>query len=436
MTDFTIGLAYAMPAIPIWASYVLTRQRRSDLHKAIRDDAIDAGLIEPPSLHPVVDLNACIGCGACVLACPEGNVLGLIEDKAHLIDPTRCIGHGACKTACPADAIDLVFGTATRGVDIPYVDPSFETNVPGIYIAGELGGMGLIRNAIEQGRQAIGSIAAATKQDDRTGDMLDLLIVGAGPAGISASLAAQQAGLRCETIEQDSLGGTVAHYPRGKIAMTAPVELPGYGTLNFREISKEDLIGIWTKVVDEAGVPIAYEERVLEIVPQGVGFSIATTARTVHARRVLLAIGRRGTPRTLDVPGEGKTKVVYRLIEPEQYVGRSVLVVGGGDSAIEAAIALVDVPRTTVTLMHRGEAFDRARKKNRATLEMLVSGGRLVCCTGTKVLEIDDRHVALVNARGRAQIANDDVIVCAGGVLPTEFLRKAGVSVERKFGSP
>lgn len=434
MTDLTIGLAYAMPAIPIWASYMLTRRRRADVHRAIRDEAVDAGLIEPPSLHPVVNLDACIGCGACVRACPEGNVLGLIEDKASLIDPTRCIGHGACKAACPADAISLVFGTATRGIDIPLVDPNFETNVAGIYIAGELGGMGLIRNAIEQGRQAVGSIAAATRQEDRMGDMLDLVIVGAGPAGISASLAAQQAGLRFETIEQDSLGGTVAHYPRGKIAMTAPVDLPGYGTLNFREVSKEELIGIWTKVVAEAAVPISFEERVVKVSPQTTGFAVETTVRTVHARRILLAIGRRGTPRTLDVPGEQQTKVVYRLIEPEQYIGRSVLVVGGGDSAIEAAIALAEVPRTTVTLSHRGEAFDRARKKNRATLETLVSSGRMICRTGTKILEIRERHVALTNAAGLHTIANDDVIVCAGGVLPTEFLRTAGVSVERKFG--
>ncbi len=435
VTDFTIGLAYAMPAIPIWGSYLLTRRQRAGLHKSIRDEAVDAGLTEPPSLHPVVDLDACIGCGACVRACPEGNVLGLIEDKASLIDPTRCIGHGACKAACPADAISLVFGTATRGIDIPLVDPKFETNVPGIYIAGELGGMGLIRNAIEQGRQAIGSIVAATQSDERADGMLDLVIVGAGPAGISASLAAQQAGLRFETIEQDSLGGTVAHYPRGKIAMTAPVTLPGYGMLNFREVSKEELIGIWTKVVGEAGVPIAYQERVLQITPRSIGFSIETGARVLHARRILLAIGRRGTPRTLDVPGEDQTKVVYRLIEPEQYVGRSILVVGGGDSAIEAAIALVNVPRTTVTLTHRGEAFDRARKKNRSTLQTLVSSGRIVCRTGTKVLEIREKSVALSNAGGCDAIPNDDVIVCAGGVLPTQFLQTAGVSVERKFGA-
>ena len=257
-------LAYAIPAIPIWLAYAVQRRATEARHSSIQEEARDAGLTEPSSLHPVIDTATCIGCSSCVRACPEGDVLGLLEGKATLIDPTRCIGHGACEKACPVGAIALMFGTATRGIDIPFVDPDFQTNVPGIYLAGEIGGMGLIRNAINQGVQAVDAIAAATAKDGPApdADMLDLLIVGSGPAGIAASLGAMQHGLSFETIEQDSLGGTVAHYPRRKLVMTEPATLPLYGAIKSRKISKEALLGIWTDVVEKTGLRIRTKERV------------------------------------------------------------------------------------------------------------------------------------------------------------------------------
>ena len=216
-------LIYLVPALAVLGVFAWRRHRLHARSARARDDAVAAGLVEPPSLHPVVETLKCIGCGTCVKVCPEQpehHVLGLIRGKAALVSPADCIGHGACRAACPVDAIQLVFGTATRGVELPRVSPWFETNVPGVFVAGEIGGMGLIRNAIEQGRQAMGSIAA---RKGRTADgFLDVCIVGGGPAGISASLAAIERKLRFVTLEQDSLGGTVAHFPRGKLVMTAP----------------------------------------------------------------------------------------------------------------------------------------------------------------------------------------------------------------------
>lgn len=427
-------LAYALPAVPIWLSYRVRYRAIERKSHTILEDAREAGLTEPSSLHPVIDTAKCIGCSACVLACPEGDVLGLLEGKATLIDPTRCIGHGACQQACPADALSLVFGTATRGVDIPFVSPDFETNVPGIYLAGEIGGMGLIRNAVKQGTEAVDAIAAANEAGDAD-DMLDLMIVGAGPAGIAASLRAMELGLRFETVEQDSLGGTVAHFPRNKLIMTAPVKLPLFGELRFREIRKEALLGIWQEVIEQTGLHIRCNERVVDITPGNRGFTIRTAHGVYRARRVLLAIGRRGTPRKLGVPGEERSNVVYRLTDAAQYAGRRVLVVGGGDSAIEAAVSLAEQSGTIVTLSYRREAFSRTRRQNRDAISLAVAEKRVALHLQSSVEEVGDGNVTLRNGSELFDLPIDDVIVCAGGELSTGFLQSMGIRVERKFGT-
>jgi thioredoxin reductase len=360
-------------------------------------------------------------------------VLGLIDGKAHMIQPTDCIGHGACRDACPTDAITLVFGTARRGVDIPTLGPDFGTTVPGIFIAGELGGMGLVRNAVEQGRQAMESVVRLCRHDH--GHPLDVVVVGAGPAGFSASLAAMQHGLRTVTVEQETLGGTVAKYPRGKMIMTAPVELPLIGKVRFRKVSKEQLLEFWRDVERSTGVCINYRERVESVERLADGFEVRTTGGTYRARAVLLAIGRRGTPRKLGVSGEELPKVVYSLVDPEQYRGQRVLVVGGGDSALEAAATLADTPGTEVTLSYRGEAFGRAKARNKVCVETAAAEGRLTVLMKSTPRVIHEDTVEL-DVEGRSvDLANDAVLICAGGILPTPFLESMGVEVETKHGT-
>jgi thioredoxin reductase/NAD-dependent dihydropyrimidine dehydrogenase PreA subunit len=428
-----LAFVYAVPLLAIWLIYAGYRHRYEARNLNAKKAAAEAGLNEPSSLHPLIDPAKCLGCGACVSACPEGEIIGLVRGKAELIHASECIGHGACRVACPYDAITLVFGTETRGVDIPHVDESFQTNVPGMFIAGELGGMGLVRNAVEQGRQAMDSIRKLGGLGQP--NLLDVIIVGSGPAGISASLAATAHKLRYLTLEQDSLGGTVAHFPRGKLVMTQPAELPLAGKMNFTEIQKEKLIAFWENIVGKHRLRIRYGERVDAIKKSGAVFEVKTTRGAYRASAVLLAIGRRGTPRRLQVPGEEQSKVVYRLSDPEQYAGQHVLVVGGGDSALEAAGSIAMETNARVTLSYRSEAFSRAKPKNRARADAAAQSGRLKLMLKSKVLEIGSDFVDLEWEGKRRRVKNDAVIVCAGGILPTDFLKSIGVEIETKYGT-
>lgn len=435
MPNDPLLLVYALPLFALWWASVALARRRSLRAEAILEDSRQAGLTEPASLHPVIDAALCLGCASCARACPEGRVLGIIDGKAALIEPTSCIGHGACAAACPTGAIRLVFGTATRGVDIPLLTPDFETTVPGVYIAGELGGMGLIRNAIEQGSQAMDAIASAVGRIAGAEGVLDVVIVGCGPAGISASLGAIQHKLRFVTIDQASLGGTVAHFPRGKVVMTAPAKLPLIGEVRFGEISKEKLLAFWTDVLRQTGLHPKFEEQVTAIAREGSHLVVTTAKGQYRSKCVLLAIGRRGTPRTLDVPGEELEKVVYRLIDPEQFAGKHVLVVGGGDSALEAAVRIAEQPGTQVTISYRGNSYGRARQKNRDSLREQVASGTITELLESTVQRIEPARVVLRKDGEEQVLENDAVIVCAGGLLPTDFLDATGIRSETKFGT-
>ncbi len=412
--------------------YLKTNKDESKLTIEKIKKAKEYGFHEPVSLHPVINEDICIGSGACVVACPENDILGLVNGKGKLINASHCVGHGACFHACPVEAITLVMGTEKRGVELPHVSPDYETNVKGIYIAGELGGMGLIKNAIEQGKMAVDNIAASIEKNSPA--KYDILIIGAGPAGIAATLKAAEHNLKFITIEQESIGGTVFSFPRAKVVMTSPVEIPLHGKIKLHETSKSELIGLWSEILNKNKITINEHEKVNEIIKYDNYFKIITNHDEYTAQKVLLAIGRRGTPRKLGVPGEESEKVYYKLLEPELIHNKKILVVGGGDSAIESALLLAE-EGNEVTLSYRSDSFKRLKPKNLKKIEDAIKLKLVNVLFNSNVKKILPDKVIISFQNGTdAELDNDLVYVFIGGELPNKFLEKIGIKITKKFG--
>ncbi len=432
MSSLVVIVALIAAAGVPYLAWTWLDRRRHGRAAQIHDDIAALGEDAlPSSLHPVIDLDDCIGSGACVRACPEQEILGITDGRARLINPLACVGHGACLAACPVGAIKLVFGTATRGVELPKVNASFETSHPGVYVVGELGGMGLIKNAIAQARQAGDDIARAGRRG-RAGE-LDAIVVGAGPAGLGSALALMAHGLRVLVLEQAAFGGTITHYPRAKVVMTGNLELPGYGTVRRKTMSKEDLLALWDDIRERTQLPIREGVRVDGLIEEAGRWRVIGDGLDEPAANVVLALGRRGAPRQLGVPGEDLAKVSYRMIEPAAFAGRRVLVVGGGNAAADCALGLAGVA-ASVGLSYRRAELARLRASVRARIEAAFASGAITPHLGTEVVRITEHHVELRRDHHVESLANDDVIVQIGGTPPNQLLKAIGIELVEKRG--
>ena len=384
----------------------------------------------PKSQHPHIDTAYCIGCATCTSVCPEGDVLAMIAGKAAIVNGYKCIGHGLCAEACPVGAITMVMASPSMGADMPFLTPEHETTITNLFIIGELGGLALIKNAVNQGRDCVDTITSrlANRTPARVPDVHDLLIVGAGPAGITASLRAIENKLNYVTLEQDEIGGTVAKYPRQKLVMTSPVEFPMYGKFKKTELSKENLLAFWDMVLNRSDFNVRTGEKVEDInkTPDGV-FTVQTANNVYRAHAVVLALGRTGTPRKLGVKGEELSKVMYRLIEADHYVNKKILVVGGGDSAVEAAVGLANQSGNQVTLSYRKETFLRIKERNAQRIEQCMRSGKVKVLFNSIPTEIRPESVLLDVGGQLQEIPNDFVWIFAGGTPPNDFLKKIGV---------
>ena len=417
-------------------SVFFSMRKRENHHKEAKKlvaKAVSSGLNEPMSLHPEIDSALCAGCGVCTKVCPEGDILKMINHKAVLVSPTKCVGHGECERACPFEAIKLVFGTKTRGMDIPRLSSNYETNVPGLYIEGELGGMGLIRNAIKQGVLA-GKDAISKMSTERTD--YDLLIVGAGPAGLAASLTAIAEKKSYLCIEQSSFGGTIFNFPRQKVVMSHPFDLPiiGEKKFNSHKVSKEELLDYWSQVQKKTGFKIQEQTKFENLQKKGNVFAVTTSRGVVAAKKVILCMGVRGSPRKLGVPGEDSAKVTYNLLDPEQYQQKNIVVVGGGNAGVEAAQMLADAKWNNKThLLVRSGAFDRCNEDNIRRITNLQKNGQVEIWFNSSVQEILDKNIRIIKDGQQISLANDFVFVFAGAEMPHKFLMGLGVQIDKKF---
>jgi thioredoxin reductase/Pyruvate/2-oxoacid:ferredoxin oxidoreductase delta subunit len=428
-----VGLLIAFTITLLFVRRYLKQQQERDVraHEAAAKGKLRSD--GPQSQHPHIDTTNCIGCATCTTVCPEGDVLAMLGGQAVIVNGYKCIGHSLCAEVCPVGAITMILASPSMGSDMPQLTPEFETSVPNMYIVGELGGLALIKNAINQGRDCVDTISAkmpSLRKRNASPEVLDLLIVGAGPGGISASLRAIEKKMKYLTVDEGEMGGTVSKYPRQKLVLTSPVELPIYGKFKKTELSKEDLLAVWAEILKKVEFKFSTGEKVSDIKRGEDGVFSVTTAKAEHrAHAVILALGKGGSPRKLGVKGESLDKVMYRLIEADHYVNKNILVVGGGDSAVEAAMGLAHQVGNKVTLSYRKEAFTRLKDRNEKRVQENASSGRLKVVFNSMPAEFKEKSVMLEIDGVVNEMPNDFVWIFAGGEPPTAFLKKIGVQV-------
>jgi thioredoxin reductase (NADPH) len=436
MNGFINNVAGLLVAVLITWLFVRGYLRKEKEREQRAKEAVQKGKLRsdgPQSQHPHIDNQWCIGCATCTTVCPEGDVLAMVGGQAAIVNGYKCIGHSLCEEACPVGAITMVMASPSMGGNLPQLTTEYETNIPNMFIVGELGGLALIKNAINQGRDCVDTIAArlpSLRKGSAAAGVLDLLVVGAGPAGISASLRAIQQKLNYLTVDEGDIGGTVSKYPRQKLVLTSPVELPVYGRFKKTELSKEDLLEMWQEILKRVDFKFCKGEKVSEIQRGEDGIFIITAAQNQYrARTVILALGKGGSPRKLGVKGEDMPKVMYRLIEADHYTSKKVLVVGGGDSAVEAAMGLANQVGNQVTLSYRKEAFTRLKDRNEKRIREHIQKGKLRVIFNSMPVEFKPESVMLEVAGQVQELPNDFVWIFAGGEPPTAFLKKVGIQV-------
>jgi len=432
---WVVPLALGGLAILVMAVFTMLSSRRRQAASVA-----PAVLVGPRVLVHDINDDRCTGCDACVAVCPT-NVLDLVQNKSRVLRFEDCIQCEQCMFACPTEAL-VMFpeGAVPPPLKIPEIDENFQSAVPGQYLIGEVAGKPLVKNAANLGRAVIehmlttGMYPGALGPSVPGSDVVDVAIVGSGPGGLSAALTCIQKGLSYVVLEKEQdIASTIARYPKGKLVMAEPYDTQNVSLLPVFDSSKEQLIPIWQELLERVRLRVNKGESV-ETIQKGYdgAFEIRTTVAAYRAQRVVLSIGTRGKPRTLQVPGENLPKIFSLLDDPDVWAGQSVLVVGGGDSAVEAALALADAG-AKVMISYRGKGFNRAAPKNKQSIERYAAEGRIKAKLGSQVLQFDHESVTMALADGtQKRYPNNAAFVLIGADPPVAWLEKVGIRfVER-----
>ncbi len=429
-------------AVVLLLGLAVAFQRRADLRRQRSVVAERAAMARrkndtAPLVVPVIDLQRCLGCGTCVRSCPEEGVLDLVHGQAAVVNAAQCVGHARCVAECPVGAVTLGTGDLAERDDVPVLGPDLAAvGTPGLYLVGEITAKALIRPATEQGARVARTIGQA--RGETMPGVHDLVVIGAGPGGLACALGAIEQDLDLLVLDQEPvIGGTVAKYPRRKLVLTEPIDLPLHGRVRQKEFEKEQLIDLWQDLAAEHQVPfrggVTFER--CERLADGT-FRIHTDApdlAELRAQNVVLAVGRRGQPRRLGIPGEELPHVAYSLLDAGAFEDCEIVVIGGGDSAVEAAMALADQAGNRVTIVYRQDQFFRIRRKNKDRLEQRLEPGRLEVVFRHEPTEIDVDFVTIRSNDGSGverEIPADQVFVLVGGEPPFPALQQSGVSFD------
>lgn len=335
-----------------------------------------------------------------------------------------------------------------RVAEVPVLSPTGESSVSGLYIIGELAGIPLVNRAMKSGFDVADIIENRLRNDPGAGApggelerppeerFLDLLIAGSGPAGLGAATRAQSLGLSYVLCEKSTAAATIRDYPRAKIIQAAPVEIPDYGSFFQEEDeSKEALVRRWEDIISRTGVVIREREEIVDIEPHAEGgFAVEIAGgKRYRTRNVVLAIGMRGTPRRLKVPGESPDRVAYNLIDADEYREQDLLVVGGGNAAVEAALALSQPELLNrVHLAIRGPVLKGITPQNSKDIDAAAAEGQLEIIPSCSMVEIREGVAVLETPDGPRELPNDKIFALIGAELPIPFLRKIGVRLAKK----
>jgi len=382
---------------------------------------------KPRKRLPLIDASTCLGCYACVDACPY-DVLEIHRYTAVVARPADCCGLILCEQKCPNGSLAITFAGEADAPAIAVAGTLESHQVPGLYVAGDVGGQPLIRNAVNQGAHAVRAIAARP----RATDQLDLVIVGAGPAGLAAALEAEARGLRYVGLEQATIADSIRSFPRGKLVIDP--DLPNTSALWLAEATKEELLARWMRSVREVRPAILEGRRVTRIARSAAGFVVEDVDRdgaasSHRAAHVILAIGRRGTPRPLDIaiPPALAGDVHYSLADARSFAGRRVLVVGLGDVAMEAAVALSRQPGSEVVIAARAPEFRRGKARNIAEVRRRVAAGTLRVVWQSEVASLAPGRATLATPTGSLVVPCDSVFVLIGAIPAEGLLRDVGL---------